>query len=40
MQEEPKQPPLRVVVHNEDPMRLLKAKDPSNLPYMHRNPAV
>jgi hypothetical protein len=40
VQEEPKQPPLRVVVHNEDPMRLLKAKDPSNLPYMHRNPAV
>ena len=38
--EEPKAAPLRVVVHNEDPMRLEKAKDPSNLPYMHRNPAV
>eukprot|EP00937_MAST-01D_sp_MAST-1D-sp2_P006412 g6412.t1 len=33
-------PPLRVVVHNEEPTRLTKKLDPSNLPYMHRNPAV
>jgi hypothetical protein len=30
----------RVVIHNEEPTRLTKKNDPSNLPYMHRNPAV
>merc|ERR1719198_1801622 len=39
-EEQPPAPKVKVVVHNEDPMRLKKALDPSNLPYMHRNPAV
>ena len=32
-------PPLRLVTIHENP-RVAADKDPSNLPYLHRNPAV